>query len=870
MLKRLSIFGTFLMGAVCSVAYGLQPSVRAGSLSLNSAARPVTNTITSTSSQQSGISTNPARGSTISKFSSSVVPVSGQTKENYNYDSSVLDEIRQQIRDLQDAQLALENNQLGQSDIEDTIINQFQTVNLTTTNRDLKNALTEIRSTNQDLQSSLDSIQQQAELLTESLNTDIDNRLKVRGLIDSNNNVSFANKSDLEPAALAQSLTSNTHAKTILTSELQPSTNSIKEIIADDLKDREILATDGTLNVEKKGSVQINESTVTNALRNSTTFKNMVSDEVATKGYVTENALADKDYVTTSALNTRNYLTSDSAAIRDLATKSDIAPDTLANKLVGNTTAKTTLENAIGGTDTTTVNNLINTKLTQTGITDAQGNRQFATLNDLPVINEQTVAAALGNSDVISDAVDTALSNKNYLTSSSSTIQNLGNQISNLNTQIAQKANASDITPTNIANNLVGDSTARATLAAQIGTNETRVNELIDNQLKDSNGQIKYALKTDLPVINEETVSAALGNSNVISEAIDTALSNNTTFALKSEIAPETLGNALKDTNALNNKFALKSEVGTDETRVNELIDDRDFATKTALTNAVGTVTTSLNTLDSYVNGDVDTNGSLLYKIKNDEDIRTALKGPQGPQGPAGQDADAVQVASILNADPIFKESVKGEPGSGFNYRGEVNQYSELPSGAQIAQGDAYYNYNDTLLYIYSCDTNNVCRFPADGNGVPFKGQPGETGQSAWYAYCISNNNWSRIITKLYPTLNDCTEFTAAQYAAIMGGARTYCLSILNSPAQLSASTGLGSRLNRVFDTDVVSTLQRASDPFAVTVQINGTPTLFLDACEAKYNDIMAGEDGEPGTPGAPGQSARDLSNGHNKPGGDY
>ena len=228
MLKRLTVLGTFVMSAVCSVAYGLQPTVRAGSLSLNSAARPVTNTITSTSSQQSGISTNPARGSTISKFSSSVVPVSGQTKENYNYDSSVLDEIRQQIRDLQDAQLALENNQLGQSDIEDTIINQFQTVNLTTTNRDLKNALTEIRSTNQDLQSSLDSIQQQAELLTESLNTDIDNRLKVRGLIDSNNNVSFANKSDLEPAALAQSLTSNTHAKTILTSELQPSTNSIK------------------------------------------------------------------------------------------------------------------------------------------------------------------------------------------------------------------------------------------------------------------------------------------------------------------------------------------------------------------------------------------------------------------------------------------------------------------------------------------------------------------------------------------------------------------------------------------------------------------------------------------------------------------
>ena len=222
-------------------------------------------------------------------------------------------------------------------------MNQFQTVNLTTTNRDLKNALTDIRSDNQSLRSSLNSIQQQADGFGDSLGENIDNRLKVRGLIDSNNRVSFANKSDIEPATLAQNLTSNTYSKTILKNELQPSTDTIKGIIADDLKDREILANDGSLNVEKKGAIQINESTVTNALRNSNAFKNMISDEVATKGYVTETALEDKDYITTTDLNSKNYLTSNSAAIRDLATKSEIAPDYMATKLVGNSTAKATL-----------------------------------------------------------------------------------------------------------------------------------------------------------------------------------------------------------------------------------------------------------------------------------------------------------------------------------------------------------------------------------------------------------------------------------------------------------------------------------------------------------------------------------------------
>ena len=148
--------------------------------------------------------------------------------------------------------------------------------------------------------------------------------------------------------------------------------DTIKGIIADDLKDREILANDGSLNVEKKGAIQINETTVTNALRNSNAFKNMISDEVATKGYVTESALENKDYITTTDLNSRNYLTSNSAAIRDLATKSEIAPDYMATKLVGNSTAKATLENAIG-TNTTTVNNLINSKLTETGIVDSRG-----------------------------------------------------------------------------------------------------------------------------------------------------------------------------------------------------------------------------------------------------------------------------------------------------------------------------------------------------------------------------------------------------------------------------------------------------------------------------------------------------------------
>ena len=75
----------------------------------------------------------------------------------------------------------------------------------------------------------------------------------------------------------------------------------------------------------------------------------------------------------------------------------------------------------------------------------------------------------------------------------------------------------------------------------------------------------------------------------------------------------------------------------------------------------------------------------------------SGLVGPAGPQGPAG---------------------------TGINYKGEVENCTELAALTGMADGDAWYNRQDTLLYIYEG------KFPScpDG-GVPFRGPEGPQGK---------------------------------------------------------------------------------------------------------------------------------------------
>lgn len=78
-------------------------------------------------------------------------------------------------------------------------------------------------------------------------------------------------------------------------------------------------------------------------------------------------------------------------------------------------------------------------------------------------------------------------------------------------------------------------------------------------------------------------------------------------------------------------------------------------------------------------------------------------QGPQGPQGPAG---------------------APGADGKGIQIAGSVPTYGDLPTGLGSADaGKGYLVEASGLLYIWSGTA-----FPADGNGVAFKGDKGDKG----------------------------------------------------------------------------------------------------------------------------------------------
>ena len=137
MSKNSSFYAAFIYVLCCSAAIALQPTVRAGSISLNSGIKPTSGSITSTTtSAATNVSTDTSRGSALTKFATgNVVPVSRPTNNTSTQSSSaVLDELRTAISNLTAAQARLENDQLTLTQVEDTVENTVISLNLTTTN----------------------------------------------------------------------------------------------------------------------------------------------------------------------------------------------------------------------------------------------------------------------------------------------------------------------------------------------------------------------------------------------------------------------------------------------------------------------------------------------------------------------------------------------------------------------------------------------------------------------------------------------------------------------------------------------------------------------------------------------------------------
>lgn len=1020
MFKRWALYIVSVFIAVCSGAFALQPTIRASSINLNSNTKPTSMGITSTTSTTPSVSSasgsiNVSRGSTVSKFAPVVVPVSSTNKSNA-VSSSVLDELQQQINDLRSAQLGLEQNQITSDDLDDRIESSVKNLDLTTQNRDLRNALTEIRSTNEGLQSSLDSIQQLTENFTDSLNTDIDNRLKVRGLIDSNNQVSFAHQSDIEPTTLAQRIIASPNATATLADKIQPKESDIRDIITDELTDVGVLSNDGQLDVEKKGQVVVSEETVTNALRNSNNFKTMVSDTVETKGYVTETELNNRDFVTKSALDAKKFITTDSDTFQNLATKSEIAPATIAAAIADNPAATATLSGKVGA-DEETVNRIFLQGLKDRDILTSAGDLNVARNSD---VTAEAIARKIADSDTAKttlsgqigtdeDAVKSLITDdlqqrgiiderENLVIATDSSVSNLSNTVSDLIRTVEGDVRQSG----SLLNKISTDATIRGTLASDV-TSVLKTDDAFLQSVKGADGKdgssfnfkgnintyselaskektqgdayyntsdsLLYICSCDangdncaFPAINqgvpfkgekgdpgnnakpvEQTYCE--DNFNIVSalysdiSTIDDCASRFTnarytaiiggarayclsliqkvnTLDLTTGIGKK-LSNtfttekmtALKNTSNVQTRLTMTgfkaSDAKTNETfmeaceeRYNEIMsgDDGESAKSVEQTYCeaqaenypTGTKNLALITqLYPTVSSCTDFTAEMYNAImggakayclslatnpaKLTPTAGIGLKLEQALGSGVVSNLKTNKVATritvsgteknfVLACEEKYNEIMSGADGKGYTLKGSVETYANLPTTNNV-EGDGWYVKSNGLLYVYRCDSNGTnCAFPAENQGIPFKGDPGQDGETAWYAYCTETDgngktNLEKIITPLYSTVTNCDQFTSAQYNAIMGGAKAYCLSLTQDlvAGNVSFEAGIGKKLAKILDDGSTTKLVGLQGKSISTVLNAGSADLrfnnknIVSACEEKYNEIMSGTDGSDG-----------------------
>lgn len=858
MLNRLRLFVAVICATACSVANALQPISRAGSISMNAGVKPASTAITSTTSTPAAsgnININTNRGSAVSKFTPNVVTVAGNTNNNPGTSGGVssqdLQDLQNQINDLIDAQ----QNQVTREYVEETVETNISRLNVPA----IRTTVSDIQSTTQNLSESVNAIQQRTNDYENTLNQDVDNRLKVRGLIDNNNQIPFAKKSDIEPTILAQNIVADTAATATLADKIQPKDSDIRSIITDELTDVGVLKNDGTLDVEKKGQVVVSEATVTNALRDSQNFKNMVSDEVATKGYVTETALNSRDFVTNTALDAKKFVTSDSDTIKNLATKSEITPVAIATSIAGNDAATAALTGKVGP-DATAVNDMIVQKLKDNDILTTTG-----TLN---------------------------------------------------------VARNRDITPENIATAIAGNETAKQTLSGKIGPNTTHVNDIITTKLKDkgilsndNNETLQLATKTEVAALDNKfalkgevaTDESFTNLSNTVSNLRtkvdgDIETPNSLLYNIKNN---ETLRNALKgepgqSVNLSDVTSALKSDANFLNAVKGEKGDaGSSFSLKRNIssTSELPTCTTAKQSHAYY-----NTTDELLYICGCDDNdvcnyISTNFRGAKGDPGTPAKSVEQTYceenyaIVSALYSDIIKSESDCASKftnahytailGGAKSYCLSLTQKTRLDLSTGIGKklvstfgSEKMADFNNASSqnriklpgFKASKDASTTTDFMTACEARYNEIMAGDDAETAWHAYCeanaegLTNTKNLVLIQKLYPDANisTCDDFTQAQYAAIIGGADAFCMSLTKNFNTVSLNNGIGLKMAKLYATKNSVTLDAAKtqlgniknatvlDRFDTSKRLFGTTSLN-QACIDNYNAIMSGEDGDDG-----------------------
>ena len=303
-----------------------------------------------------------------------------------------------------------------------------------------------------------------------------------------------------------------------------------------------------------------------------------------------------------------------------------------------------------------------------------------------------------------------------YLTDSDLTASKLSGKLTGL------YAPADSVSASNLATKLNGTFAAKGTVD-NLSTTVTKLNGAdtvegsIAYQLKNSG----FAKTTDV-FENGKLIASKLPSGIITDSNLDDVISAKkiiTDNNLTAKKLTDTLGNTyLTDSDLTASKLSGKL---TGLYAPADSVSASNLATKLngtfAAKSTVDTLSTTINNLD----GDISNQNSLLYKIKNNSEIRTALKGDPGTS------VTIPDVTSALKSDQNFLDSVKGRDGTSYTLKGSVQSYTNLPTTGNI-KGDGWYVKSNGLLYVYSCDSNNTnCAYPAENDGLPFKGDDGAT-----------------------------------------------------------------------------------------------------------------------------------------------
>ncbi|MBP5794498.1 MAG: hypothetical protein J6W41_00570 [Alphaproteobacteria bacterium] len=543
----------------------------------------------------------------------------------------------------------------------------------------------------------------------------------------------FAKTTDVTPEKIATAIAGSSTAQETLSGKIGPNADQVNTIVTEKLKRKGILSNDSneTLQVATKDEINNTNATISsvqNDITNLQTQANTIANNQLTRTDV-ENTIKSVD-LTTENNKLKNKLAALDAIDAKVIT-ADNADDVLKDKYATKA-LESTVANLDG--DITNQNSLLykikNNPEIRTALKGDPGTGGSAYI---PVLDDD------GNLSWQDEtgATITSLGTKNIRGQQGTPGQDGATFVPIFNSEtgkISWTRGTSGQTPSDMKiaktdselGELVTDKISKDTTFAKktdIFTDGTTTLKtgLLPSDLVRTNTLTDYAKTTDV-FENGKLIASKLPSGIITDSNLDDVISAKkiiTDNNLTAKKLTDTLGDTyLTDSDLTASKLSGKL---TGLYASADSVSASNLATKLngtfAAKSTVDTLSTTINNLD----GDISNQNSLLYKIKNNSEIRTALKGDPGTS------VTIPDVTSALKSDQNFLDSVKGRDGTSYTLKGSVQSYTNLPTTDNI-KGDGWYVKSNGLLYVYSCDSNNTnCAYPAENDGLPFKGDDGAT-----------------------------------------------------------------------------------------------------------------------------------------------